>query len=91
MTIPATKTREVTCYGQTNNGLQCQEVYDTTSRDARRRARQLRQTGYRVIVCTASPQVTTVGIVRLTMLHILPGGHADTCDLPTTGWRLERI
>ena len=42
------------CYGQVNQGLWCQEHYETTSRDAGRRARQLRKAGYRVSVSERS-------------------------------------
>ena len=48
-----------------------QEEYETASRDAGKRARQLRKLGYRVVVSSPSIQVTPVGLVKLTMLTIM--------------------
>lgn len=84
-----TEKKEVICYGQTNNGDMCQESYCTLSRQARTRAKQLRDAGYRVISSSMGLQVTRVGSVKLTMLTILPGNNDDTYDLPYV--KIERI
>lgn len=65
-----------------NSGRSCQESYETESRDAGRRARQVRKLGYRASVCSIGPQVTPAGIVKLSMVTIQPGQNEDTCDLP---------
>lgn len=56
------------CYGQTLFPDCVQEVYETASYDAARRSKQLRQAGFRVISSPIGPQVTNVGVVRMTML-----------------------
>ena len=81
----------MTCLGQVNHGAWCQETYETASRDAGRRVRQLRKAGYAAYSGSMGPQVTRVGTVRLTQVDIRPGNHADTFELPTEGWKLERI
>lgn len=83
-----TKT-EVICYGQVNQGRWCQEHYETASRHAGRRAKQLREAGYDVIVQAMGMQVTNVGLVRMTMVDIRPGRHEYTDELPPV--RIERI
>ena len=70
------------CYGQVNQGRWATEVYETAARQAGNRAKILRQAGFGVVVSQMGPQVTGVGIVRLTMLHISPGEHRDTSGLP---------
>lgn len=70
------------CYGQYNNGRECQEHYETASRDAGRRSKRLRKAGYKVFSSSGSPQITRVGLVKLTTLTINPGGHPDTYGLP---------
>jgi hypothetical protein len=70
---------------QVNNGRFCQETYETPFRDAARRARQLRLAGYQVAVGPMGPQVTPVGVVKLTLVDIRPGTHADTFNLPEVG------
>ncbi len=72
----------MTCLTQVNNGSWCQESYETASRAVGRRARQLRKAGYRVTVAGMGPQVTQVGVIRLTLVDIRPGAHADTFALP---------
>ncbi len=74
--------KTVTCYGQVNAGRWCQEHYETASRDAAIRAKELREAGYAVTVCSLGTQVTNVGYVKMTMVDIRPGAHADTCELP---------
>ena len=83
--------RNMVCYGQTNHGEWCQEYYETSSGDARRRAQQLRRAGYLVAVGSVGPQITKVGLVRLTLVHIRHGNHSDTHDLPTEQWTLNPI
>lgn len=70
------------CYGRTNAGSWAQEVYETASRDAGRRARELRRLGYGVSVGALGPQVTPVGTVRLTVVTIRPGVNETTFGLP---------
>ena len=65
-----------------NSGNWCQESYETASKQAARRARQLRKLGYDVSVGSIGPQVTRVGMVKTTMVTIRPGAYADTFDLP---------
>ena len=72
----------MTCYGITGNADWCQEVYETASKDAGRRARELRKLGYDVRVGGLGWQVTRVGRVKMTLVHILPGENADLCGLP---------
>lgn len=73
----------ITCCGQVNHGSWCQETYESASRQAGRRARQLRQLGYRVSVSTLGPQVTRYGVVKMTLVDVRPGSaQADTFDLP---------
>ena len=64
------------CYGVFTNGRWRQEVYESASRDAGRRARQLRALGLAVVVSALGPQVTRVGTVRLTQVHVpeIPDG-----------------
>jgi len=65
-----------------NNGRICQESFETGSTDCKDRAKQLRKLGYEVISSSLGIQVTPVGMIKTTMLHILPGLNSDTCDLP---------
>ena len=50
------------------------EHYETSSRDARRRASELRKLGFRVVASPLGPQVTSVGVVKMTMLTIYHNG-----------------
>jgi hypothetical protein len=77
------------CYGQVNSGRFCQEWYESASRDARRRARQLRAAGYDVTVAPMGPQMTGVGVIRMTLVDVRPGANADTAGLPAEDWRLS--
>ena len=72
----------MSCCKQVNAGRWCQESYETASRDAGRRAKQLRKLGYQVSVSAMSFQVTPLGSLKLTLVDIRPGSNADTCDLP---------
>ena len=77
------------CCSQINNGSWCQESYETTSGDAKRRAKELRQRGYAVTVSGMGPQLTPLGVIKLTLVDIRPGTHQDTSDLPEVervGW-----
>ena len=86
----ATATKQtVTCYGQVNNGLWCQEWYETATQDAGRRARQLRKAGYHATSEAMGSQVTSVGRVRMSLVTIRPGSNPDTFDLPTDKWQRE--
>lgn len=69
------------CYGQTNGFEWTQESYETASRDAGRRARQLRKAGYKVVVCAQGMQVTPVGLVNMTLVDIR-GNAAQMQNLP---------
>ncbi len=80
------ETKIMKCYGQVNEGRWCQEYYETASKDAGRRARQLRKAGYDVVTSSGQNVVTPVGWVRMSMVDIRPGQHEDTFGLPTEGW-----
>ena len=79
------------CCGQINSGRWCQEHYETASRDAGVRAAQLRDAGYKVNVSSLGLQVTSLGLLGMTMITVDPGTNRDTCSLPTADWKLERI
>ena len=81
----------ITCLCAVNTGNWCQESYETASRDAGRRARQLRRAGYEVRVEGMGLQVTRLGSLKLTLVDVRPGANADTHGLPAENWRLERI
>ena len=70
------------CYSQTKSFLGSQETYETASKDAGRRARQLRKAGYKVITSALGPQVTLMGTVKMTLVDIRPGSNEDACELP---------
>ena len=55
------------CYGQVKFVDHFQEHYETASRDAGRRAKDLRRAGMKVNV-SSSMQVTSVGLIKMTML-----------------------
>lgn len=71
-----TKMRTPTCYLKVRCRNSQDEHYETASRDARVRARQLRKLGFKVVVSPLGPQVTSVGRINMTMLTIL-----NTADL----------
>ncbi len=56
------------CYGRSVGPNVTQEWYETASRDARRRARRLRQMGFRVSVDSMGSQVTPDGRVQMTLV-----------------------
>ena len=47
-----------------------QEHYETASRDARQRARELRKAGFAVSVAALGSQVTSVGKIKMTLVSI---------------------
>ena len=59
-------------YGIVGTGTWRQEHYETASRDAGKRARELRALGYAVVVSGLGLQVTPVGLVKMTMVTIRP-------------------
>jgi len=72
-----------------NAGSWCQESYETASKDAGRRARQLRKQGYVVVVGSIGPQVTPLGTIKTTLVTIRPGLNEHTYCLPevaTVNW-----
>ncbi len=68
----------VTCYGQTIGHNWVQEWYETWSRHARKRAKQLRDSGFYVAVSPGSMQVTDVGRVKMSLLS----AYGDPNNLP---------
>lgn len=73
--------KEITCYGQINGNGWTQEWYETSTRDAGKRARTLRQLGYRVTVSGQGSQVTSVGRVNMTLVDIR-GDYDQMSNLP---------
>ena len=69
--------KEIICYGVYRTRTSQQEWYETSSRDAGRRARQLRKLGFQVFVSGMGPQVTGVGRVNMTLLTVNYPGDAD--------------
>lgn len=68
---------DVTCYGLVRGRGWQQEHYESASRDAGRRARQLRRLGLRVWVSALGPQVTPVGRVRMSTVNVRFEGEAS--------------
>lgn len=79
--------KDVTCYGLTRTRACQQEWYDTASRDAGQRARNLRKQGFRVFVEAMGGQVTSVGRVAMTLVSIL----AEAGEEIPAPVRLERV
>ena len=63
-------TKKVVCYGYVKGQGWTQEWYETKSRDAGRRAADLRLLGFRVRVSSMGTQVTKVGLVALTLVTV---------------------
>lgn len=63
----------MTCYQVIKAQNAQQEWYETASGDARRRKAQLRREGFDCHVSPMGPQVTPVGIVKMTLVHIPTG------------------
>lgn len=73
MTKTTTKTEPRTpiCYGRVcSRANHAQEWYETASRDAGQRAKELRAQGFRVYVSGMGPQVTGVGVVKMTLVTV---------------------
>ena len=87
-TTTTTTTREPVCYGQTITHNCVQEWYETTTRDAGRRAKALRSAGYRVVVAGMGLQVTNVGLVKMTLLTAY-GDYDQMCAVPAV--RIVRV
>lgn len=73
------------CYGQVRTRNSVQEWYETATRDAGKRARELRKLGLRVSVESMGSQVTSVGLVKMTLLTVDASGDVE---LPAV--RVER-
>jgi hypothetical protein len=56
------------CFLQVRFHGHVQETYETTSKHAGIRARELRKAGFRVSTCALGSQVTNVGLVKMTLL-----------------------
>ena len=84
-----TETKKMACCSQVNQGMWCQETYESSTRDAGRRVRQLKREGFRAFSSPMGSQVTPLGVIKLTMVDVRPGDHADTFGLPTENW--ERV
>lgn len=83
----STPANEIICYGQTIGWTFTQEWYETASRHAGMRTRQLRKLGFRAVSEGMGEQVTNVGRVKMTLVHIsYPEGGYD--NLPPV--RIER-
>ncbi len=54
-----------------------QETYETGDPDLKRRARELRAKGYRVVSSSMGNQVTQWGVLKMTLLDIRPGSSGD--------------
>lgn len=76
-----TSARSPICYGQTGTATWCQEWYETASRDAGKRARQLRKLGYKVFVSSQGDQITSDGRCKMTLVSVYPGSN-EYLDLP---------
>lgn len=74
------------CYGQTATRNSVQEWYETASRDAGKRTRQLKKLGIQAFSSGMGPQVTRAGLVKLTLVTI-PGVALD--EIPPV--RLDKI
>jgi len=64
-----------------NQGKWCQESWESTSKQAGIRAKELRRQGYEVIVYSMGTQITPHGKMRLTMVDIRPGTNFDTINI----------
>jgi hypothetical protein len=73
------------CYGQTFFHGHVQEFYETASKHAGIRARNLRKAGFNVRTAALGYQVTSVGTVKMTILNA--AGEMD--NLPAV--RVERL
>ena len=69
------------CYGVTDGPGWRQEVYESSTREAGARVRQLKRAGIHATACPMGLQVTSVGMVRLTLVNI----HGDYDHIPMDG------
>ena len=60
----------ITCYGRVVGPGWIQEHYETASRDAGMRVRQLRKAGFNCVSCRLGSQVTGVGLVKMTCVTV---------------------
>jgi hypothetical protein len=80
-------TKPVTCYSKVRGWDWQQEIYESASRDAGRRAKQLRKLGFTITTSPMGLQVTRVGLVKLTMLNV---HHPEAREIPDPD-RIERL
>jgi hypothetical protein len=73
------------CFLQIKFSNYVQESYETASKHAAIRARELRNAGYRVAIAGMGNQVTGVGLVKLSLLTAV----GDMENLPPV--KIERI
>jgi hypothetical protein len=66
---------------QVNNGRMAQETYQTGDSVIKKRVKELRRQGYKVITDSMGMQVTPLGLMKMTLITILPGEHLDTLDI----------
>ena len=69
--------KNVTAYGVVRGANFQQEWYETASKDAGVRTRELRKAGFRVSTQGMGPQVTPVGTVKMTLLSIYSPGDRE--------------
>jgi len=79
------------CYLQVVGRNWIQEHYETASGDARKRAIQLRKAGFQAKSHGLGPQVTNVGIIKMTMVDIRFNDNQDITNLPTDNWTYQGI
>ncbi|OGR25920.1 MAG: hypothetical protein A2139_14285 [Desulfobacca sp. RBG_16_60_12] len=75
------------CLGRVGSYGWTQETYETATKHAGMRARELRKLGYRVTVSPLGMQVTKLGLLRLTMVDVR---HPDG-NVPPYPEKLEMI
>ncbi len=61
-----------------NQGNWCQASISTGNKDIKVACRTLRDMGYKVVSSSMGNQVTSLGILKLTMIDIRPGLNEDT-------------
>lgn len=79
--------QEPICYSRTCGAGWCQEWYESASRDARKRASNLRSLGYRVHVSSMGRQVTPLGSLAMSLVDIRDWPRGEPPPSP----RLERM
>jgi hypothetical protein len=84
---PQSKSTPVTAYSVVRGADFQQEWYETKSRDAGKRASQLRKLGFKVSVSGMGSQVTPVGTVNMTLLSVI---HPGDREIPPPE-RVERL